>query len=246
MKRCTYNPKSLERTWQKHWEEIGLFKAGNDDPAQKFYCLMMFPYPSGVLHMGHALNYTLGDTMVRYRLIKGMNVLSPMGWDSFGLPAENAAIKQQRRPADVTQENIAHMRRQIKRAGWGYDWDLEVTTSSPEYYRWTQWVFLKMYERGLAYRKEMPINWCPSCKTGLANEEVVGGVCERCGHETTKKSLVQWMLKITEYAERLLQDLDKLDWSDKVKRMQSSQPGRIRFMGQPIWCWHPNTRWWRS
>ena len=221
-----YDFKGIESKWQKYWEEIGLFRMNPGSPKPKYYCLMMFPYPSGSLHMGHVLNYTLGDAMVRFKIMQGFNVLTPMGWDSFGLPAENAAIKAKTHPRKLTFDNIRKMRNQIREAGWGYDWDREVATCEPDYYRWTQWIFLQMFKKGLAYRKEMPINWCPSCKTGLANEETAGGVCDRCGTPVTKKLLNQWMLKITHYAERLLKDLDSLDWPDRVKKMQANWIGR--------------------
>jgi len=221
-----YDFESVERKWQQRWRDMGLFRVDDNAPGRKFYVLTMFPYPSGDLHIGNASVYVKGDCLVRYHLMRGDNVLSPMGWDAFGLPAENAAIQRNVHPRDYTMDNIARMRRQFERAGWGYDWDREVTTCRPDYYRWTQWIFLKMFEKGLAYRAEMPINWCPNCMTGLANEEVVGGVCDRCGAQVTKKNLTQWMLRITNYADRLLADLDKLDWPERVKKMQANWIGR--------------------
>jgi len=221
-----YDFESIERKWRERWDEMHLFRADDEAPGRKFYVLTMFPYTSGALHIGNASAYVKGDCLVRYHLMRGDNVLSPMGWDTFGLPAENAAILEGIHPRDYTIASIKRMRKQFDRAGWGYDWDREVTTCEPEYYKWTQWIFLKMFENGLAYRAEMPINWCPSCMTGLANEEVVGGVCDRCGAQVTKKRLTQWMLRITTYAQRLLDDLDKLDWSDRVKKMQANWIGR--------------------
>lgn len=221
-----YDAKKIEKKWQKFWEENKIFQTKSTDKKKKFYYLDMFPYPSGEMHMGHVRNYTIGDVISRYKTMQGYNVLHPMGWDAFGLPAENAAIEHKIHPAVYTQNNIEKMRNQIKSLGISYDWEREINTSSPDYYRWTQWIFVKMYKMGLAYKKMMPINWCPKCLTGLANEEVVNGCCERCGTEVTKKDLEQWMLKITAYAERLLRDLDKLDWPEKVKVMQKNWIGR--------------------
>jgi leucyl-tRNA synthetase len=226
LEKVKYEPKKIEKKWQKYWEEKNIFKTKIEKGKQKFYYLDMFPYPSGEMHMGHVRNYTIGDVISRYKTMQGYNVLHPMGWDAFGLPAENAAIEHKIHPAVYTKRNIEKMKMQIKSLGISYDWDREINTSSPEYYKWTQWIFVKMYKMGLAYKKMMPINWCPKCLTGLANEEVVNGCCERCGTEVTKKDLEQWMLKITAYAERLLNDLDKLDWPEKVKIMQKNWIGK--------------------
>ena len=216
-----YNPHGIEKKWRRIWEERKDHETLADTSKPKYYCLDMFPYPSGEgLHVGHWRGYVLSDVWARYKKLQGYNVLHPMGWDSFGLPAENAAIKKNIHPRINTQNNIDNMKRQLREIGAMYDWSREINTSDPGYYKWTQWIFLQMYKKGLAYRKEMPINWCPSCKTGLANEEVVNGKCERCGAEATKKQMTQWMLRITAYADRLLSDLDKLEWSEKVKTMQ--------------------------
>ena len=221
-----YNFNEFGPGWRKTWDKEN-HKCNDDDPRPKYYCLDMFPYPSGAgLHVGHWRGYVLSDVWTRYKILSGFNVLHPMGWDAFGLPAENDAIKRGIHPQKLTAMNIENIKRQIKEIGAYYDWGREINTSGPEYYKWTQWIFLKMYEKGLAYRTEMPINWCPSCKTGLANEEVIGGTCERCGSDVTKKNLMQWMLKITAYAERLLNDLEKLDWPEKVKIMQANWIGR--------------------
>lgn len=223
----TYDPKEIESKWRIRWEENNAQKTGDNPEKPKFYCLDMFPYPSGDgLHVGHWRGYVLSDVWSRYKKLQGYNVLHPMGWDAFGLPAENDAIKKGIHPEVSTQRNIANFKRQLTEMGAMYDWEKEVNTSDPEFYKFTQWIFLQMYKKGLAYRKEMPINWCPSCKTGLANEEVVNGRCERCETEITKKPLEQWMLKITQYADRLLDDLDKLDWPEKVKKMQTNWIGR--------------------
>src|SRR5688572_28795898 len=195
----------------------------------KFYTLVMFPYPSGDLHMGHMRNYTIGDLIARYKTMRGYNVMNPMGWDAFGLPAENAAIKEGIHPAVRTPDNIARMKDQFYKMGIMYDWPREVGSSQPEYYKWTQWLFLMMYKRGLAYRKQAPANWCPQDQTVLANEQVVDGRCERCGSLVTKKDLTQWFFKITEYADQLLEDLDTLDgWPDRVRTMQRNWIGRSR------------------
>ncbi|MBP7653385.1 class I tRNA ligase family protein, partial [Candidatus Dependentiae bacterium] len=223
-----YNFEQIEKKWQKKWEESGLFKVNLSDSSKpKYYCLTMFPYPSGTLHVGHGRNYILGDAVVRYMIMNGYNVLSPMGWDSFGLPAENAAIKANISPVEYTMGNISKMKEQFSRWGIGYDWSREIATCTPDYYKWTQWVFLKLYEKGLAYKKEAPVNWCPSCNTTLANEEVVDGGCERCGTEVEKKDLKQWFFKITEYAQKLLDDLNLLtEWPEKVVTMQRNWIGR--------------------
>ncbi|GGJ05722.1 leucine--tRNA ligase [Alicyclobacillus cellulosilyticus] len=222
-----YRPQDIERKWRKRWQETGAHRVREDSGKPKYYCLDMFPYPSGSgLHVGHWRGYTISDVWARYKKLQGYEVLHPMGWDAFGLPAENDAIKKGIHPAVSTARNIANFKRQLEEIAAMYDWDREINTSDPSYYKWTQWLFTKMFEMGLAYRKKMPINWCPSCKTGLANEEVIDGECERCGTPVTKREMEQWMLKITAYADRLLRDLDKLDWPDKVKRMQAAWIGR--------------------
>ena len=220
-----YNHTEIEQKWRNRW----LKKPVNpkDPSKKKYYCLDMFPYPSGNgLHVGHWRGYVISDVWSRYKLQQGYYLIHPMGWDAFGLPAENYAIKMGIHPAISTADNVAHIKEQINEIAAIYDWDMEVNTTDPNFYKWTQWIFVKMFKEGLAYQKEMPINWCPSCKTGLANEEVVDGKCERCGAEVTKKNLNQWMLKITKYADRLLADLDKLDWPEKVKKMQSDWIGK--------------------
>lgn len=230
-----YHPQTIEQKWKQRWRETGVHQANRDSGKPKYYCLDMFPYPSGNgLHVGHWRGYTISDVWSRFKRLHGHQILHPMGWDAFGLPAENYAIQNGVHPRVSTAENVANFKRQLEEIGAMYDWDREINTTDPEYYRWTQYFFVKMFEQGLAYRKKMPINWCPSCKTGLANEEVVDGKCDRCGAEVTKRDMYQWMLKITAYADRLLDDLDKLDWPDHVKRMQQawigrSQGARIRF-----------------
>ena len=220
-----YNHSAIEQKWKKRWEENPINV--NDGKKEKYYCLDMFPYPSGNgLHVGHWRGYVISDVWSRYKMMQGHYIIHPMGWDAFGLPAENYAIKMGTHPSITTAENIANIKKQIKEIAAVYDWDMEVNTTDPNFYKWTQWIFVKMFKEGLAYEKEMPINWCPSCKTGLANEEVVNGCCERCGASVTKKNLKQWMLRITKYADRLLNDLDKLDWPEKVKKMQSDWIGK--------------------
>ena len=220
-----YNHKAIEQKWRSNWQKTPVNV--NDGKKPKYYCLDMFPYPSGNgLHVGHWRGYVISDVWSRYKMLQGYYVIHPMGWDAFGLPAENYAIKMGVPPAKSTAENVANIKKQINDIAAIYDWDMEVNTTDPAFYKWTQWIFVKMFKEGLAYEKEFPINWCPSCKTGLANEEVVNGCCERCGAEVTKKNLRQWMLKITKYAERLLADLDKLDWPEKVKKMQSDWIGK--------------------
>ncbi|HEY5164119.1 MAG TPA: class I tRNA ligase family protein, partial [Terriglobales bacterium] len=225
-----YDPQPIEQKWFQRFEsDPGLYRA--DPPSgskPKYYVLEMLPYPSGALHMGHVRNYSIGDALARYMWMRGYNVLHPMGWDSFGLPAENAAIKAGVQPREWTLQNIAHMKSQMKRLGFAYDWEREVTTCLPEYYRWNQWFFLKLFEKGLAYRKKSKVNWCPDCATVLANEQVVGGCCWR--HETTQveqRELEQWFLRITNYADELLRDLDQLkDWPEKVRTMQRNWIGK--------------------
>jgi len=227
MEMLEYNPARIEEKWQKEWKKIGLFKMDPMVNKPKFYCLVMFPYPSAALHVGHGRNYILGDVVARYKMMQGYNVLTPMGWDAFGLPAENAAIKSGIHPRISTMKNISYMKQQLHRWGTGYDWDREITTCKPDYYKWTQWLFLKLYEAGLAYRKKAWVNWCPSCQTVLANEQVIGGYCERCDAQVTQKELEQWFFKITAYAERLLNDLGLLKgWPEKVKIMQRNWIGK--------------------
>ncbi|MBQ9930991.1 MAG: leucine--tRNA ligase [Firmicutes bacterium] len=222
-----YDFNNIETKWQAYWEKEGLFKQGEDPNKEKYYVLEMFPYPSGKCHMGHVRNYSIGDVTARYMTMRGKNVLHPMGWDSFGLPAENAAISNGIHPNIWTWNNIAEMRTQLQRLGLSYDWNREVATCHPDYYKWMQWIFIQFYEKGLAYKKENPVNWCPSCMTVLANEQVVDGACERCGTAVGKKNLNQWYLKITDYAERLLADLDELEgWPSKVRIMQKNWIGK--------------------
>ncbi|MBR1877158.1 MAG: leucine--tRNA ligase [Lachnospiraceae bacterium] len=221
----SYNHQEIEQRWTKEWEEHPVNV--DDGKKPKYYCLDMFPYPSGNgLHVWHWRGYVISDVWSRYKLMNGYYLIHPMGWDAFGLPAENYAIKHGIHPAISTAENVKNIKRQINQIASLYDWDMEVNTTDPDFFKWTQWIFIQMFKKGLAYEKEMPINWCPSCKTGLANEEVVDGKCERCHTEVTKKNLKQWMLKITEYGDRLLDDLDKLDWPEKVKKMQTEWIGR--------------------
>ena len=225
MAEVRYNHKEVEKKWRGNWQAKPINV--NDGKKPKYYCLDMFPYPSGSgLHVGHWRGYVISDVWSRYKMLHGYYVIHPMGWDAFGLPAENYAIKTGQHPAISTAENISNIKRQINEIAAIYDWDREVNTTDPDFYKWTQWIFVKMFKEGLAYEKEFPINWCPSCKTGLANEEVVNGKCERCGADVTKKNLKQWMLRITKYADRLLEDLDKLDWPEKVKKMQTEWIGR--------------------
>ncbi len=221
-----YNHREIEEKWRKEWEAHPVNV--NDGKKPKYYCLDMFPYPSGKgLHVGHWRGYVISDVWSRYKMLNGGHyIIHPMGWDAFGLPAENFAIKMGVHPAKSTAENVANIKSQMNQIAALYDWDMEVNTTDPDFYKWTQWIFVKMFKEGLAYEKEMPINWCPSCKTGLANEEVVNGKCERCNADVTKKNLKQWMLRITKYADRLLADLDKLEWPEKVKKMQADWIGK--------------------
>lgn len=221
----SYNHKEIEQKWRKNWEKNPVNV--DDGKKPKYYCLDMFPYPSGNgLHVGHWRGYVISDVWSRYKMLNGYYLIHPMGWDAFGLPAENYAIKMGVHPKKSTAENVSNIKKQINEISAIYDWDMEVNTTDPEFYKWTQWIFVKMFKAGLAYEKQMPINWCPSCKTGLANEEVVNGCCERCGAQVTKKDLKQWMLRITKYADRLLEDLNKLEWPEKVKKMQTDWIGR--------------------
>ena len=222
-----YVAQDIEKKWQKYWKESGVFKTDYDPNKEKYYVLEMFPYPSGNLHMGHVRNYSIGDVVARFKKMRGFNVLHPMGWDAFGMPAENAAIKNGVSPKDWTLDNIANMTRQQKELGLSYDWDREVATCKEDYYRWTQWLFQQFYKQGLAYKKEAKVNWCEHDHTVLANEQVIDGKCWRCDNDVVKKDLKQWFLKITDYADRLLEDLDTLDqWPDRVKAMQRNWIGR--------------------
>ena len=223
-----YDFKSIEKKWQKAWDEKGQYKMDTRDTSKpKYYCLEMFPYPSGKIHMGHVRNYSIGDVVARYKKMNGYNVLHPMGWDSFGLPAENAAIKNNIHPHVWTMSNIEEMKEQLSMLGLSYDWDKEVATSTPEYYKWTQKIFLEFYKAGLAYKRKSFVNWCPSCETVLANEQVVQGQCERCDSLVEKKELEQWYFKTTAFSEELLADLDSLDgWPEKVKLMQKNWIGK--------------------
>lgn len=250
----SYYPQEIEKKWQKVWEDNKAFKTYDDTDKPKYFALSMFPYPSGKLHMGHVRNYTITDVIARYKKMNGFNVLHPIGWDSFGLPAENAAMQHGANPENWTDENIAYMTKQLKMLGLSYDWDREVTTCKPDYYKWTQWLFLQLYKKGLAYKKEAAVNWCDKCATVLANEQVIDGKCWRCDSVVEKKYLSQWFLKITDYAEVLLEDLDKLPgWGDNVKTMQAnwigkSQGALLKFkvkeipgMEVPVYTTRPDT-----
>ena len=222
-----YEPKQIEKKWQDKWEETGVFHASNMSEKPKYYALVEFPYPSGQgLHVGHPRPYTALDIVARKRRLQGYNVLYPIGWDAFGLPTENYAIKNHVHPAEVTKQNIARFKQQIQSLGISFDWSREINTTDPDYYKWTQWIFLQLFKHGLAYKKEMAVNWCTSCKCVLANEEVVNGVCERCGSEVVRRVKSQWMLKITEYAQRLIDDLDLVDYPERVKAQQKNWIGR--------------------
>ncbi len=222
-----YNPREIEEKWQKRWDEENTFKVTEDTDKEKYYLLEMFPYPSGRIHMGHVRNYTIGDVVARYKRMNGYNVLHPMGWDSFGMPAENAAIERKIHPSEWTHENIAHMRAQLKRMGFSYDWDREISTCEPEYYKWEQLFFLRMYEKGLVYKESSAVNWCPACQTVLANEQVEAGLCWRCGAEVEEKHLEQWFFRITAYVEELLDYCDRLTgWPERVLTMQKNWIGK--------------------
>jgi leucyl-tRNA synthetase len=222
-----YKPQEIEPKWQKYWQDHKLFKAEDFSKKPKKYFMVEFPYPSGAgLHVGHARSYAALDASARKSRMEGNNVLFPMGWDAFGLPTENYAIKNGIHPAQATEKNIANFKKQMKSLGLSFDWSREINTTDPKYFKWTQWIFLKLFERGLAYQAEIPVNWCPSCKIGLANEEAVGGKCERCGAQVEQKNLKQWMIKITEYADRLIGDLDKVDFLDKIKAQQINWIGK--------------------
>ena len=222
-----YDHKSIESKWQSKWEEAGIFHAEENSDKKKFYALIEFPYPSGQgLHVGHPRSYTALDIVSRKRRMQGYNVLYPIGWDAFGLPTENYAIKNHIHPKLVTEKNVARFKSQLQSLGLSFDWSREINTTDPKYYQWTQWIFLQLFKNGLAYKKEMAVNWCTSCKCVLANEEVVNGVCERCGSEVVRKVKSQWMLKITAYADRLINDLDLVDYPDRVKAQQKNWIGR--------------------
>ncbi|MGZ3665624.1 MAG: class I tRNA ligase family protein, partial [Ktedonobacterales bacterium] len=234
--RTKYQPAEIEAKWQTRWSEDEMYVARDDDSRKKFYNLVMFPYPSGDLHIGHWYNYTGADIYGRYMRMRGYNVMQPMGFDAFGLPAENAAIKRNIQPRTWTLDNIANMQRQLRKMGAGWDWTREVITCLPDYYKWTQWVFLQFYKNGQAYRTKAPANWCPTCNTTLANEQVVNGVCERCGTTVERREIDQWLLRITDYADELLR-FDGLEWPEKTKLMQTNWIGRsegaeIRFRAQ--------------
>ena len=263
-----YDPASIVPKWQAYWEENITFKVEMNADKPKFYCLDMFPYPSGAgLHVGHPEGYTATDILCRYKRMQGFNVLHPMGWDAFGLPAEQYALQTGTHPAITTQKNVDNFRRQIKMLGFSYDWDREVNTTDPDYYRWTQWIFCQLYKKGLAYLAEVPVNWCPELGTVLANEEVIDGKSERGGHPVIRKPMKQWMFKITAYADRLLEDLEMVDWPIGTKTMQKSGlvaasvprwilPSMgttawspfLRHVPTPslvrrIWCWLQNITW---
>ena len=225
-----YDPTTIETKWQRVWEDERAFYVSNpepgEEPEKKFYQLEMLPYPSGTLHMGHVLNYTLGDVLTHFRRRNGTLVLRPMGWDSFGLPAENAAIREGGHPREIIERNIEHIRGEMRRLGWAIDWDRETSAHEPEYYRWTQWLFLKFFEAGLAYRKEAPVNWCPNDQTVVANEYVIDGKCERCGAEVIAMNMEQWFFRVTAYADQLLEDLKLLDWPERTKTIQTNWIGR--------------------
>ena len=222
-----YEFHKIEKKWQKKWEEAGLYKAEDFSNKEKKYILIEFPYPSGAgLHVGHTRSYTALDVICRKLRMQGKNVLYPIGWDAFGLPTENYAIKNKIHPRIATEQNICAFTRQIKSLGISFDWDREIDTTDPAYYKWTQWIFLKLLENGLAYKANIPINWCPSCKIGLANEEVVDGKCERCGADAEKREKEQWMLAITKYADRLIDDLETVDYLEKIKTQQINWIGR--------------------
>ena len=223
----SYNFKTVEKKWQTKWEKEGTFNEKNDYTMKKWYGLIEFPYPSGQgLHVGHPRSYTALDIIARKRRLEGYNVLYPIGFDAFGLPAENFAIKNHIHPKVITKQNIDHFKEQLKSLGFSFDWSREINTTDPNYYKWTQWIFIQLYKHGLAYKATMPINFCTGCKVGLANEEVVNGVCERCGSEVVQKEKSQWMLKITDYAQRLIDDLDDVDYLEKIKTQQRNWIGR--------------------
>src|SRR6056297_7571 len=223
----SYDPSAIEPKWQSYWLKNKTFKTRKDEGKPKYYVLDMFPYPSGSgLHVGHPEGYTATDILARYKRMNGFNVLHPIGWDAFGLPAEQYAVKTGTHPRNTTEKNVNRFREQLKDLGFSYDWDREVNTTDPDYYKWTQWIFLKLYEKGLAYEDDVPVNWCPELGTVLANEEVIDGKSEVGGHPVVKKPMRQWVLKITEYADRLLEGLDDLDWPESTKKMQRDWIGK--------------------
>jgi leucyl-tRNA synthetase len=222
-----YNPSEIEPKWQRIWEDQRIFYVSEDTGKPKYYLLEMFPYPSGRIHMGHVRNYTIGDVVARYKTMRGFNVIHPMGWDAFGMPAENAAIKAESHPATWTYNNIDQMKKQLKQMGFSYDWSRELATCDVSYYRWEQLMFLKMYEKGLAYREKSYVNWCSTCQTVLANEQVEGGLCWRCSEEVEQKEMAQWFLKITDYADELLEYCERLPgWPERVLTMQRNWIGK--------------------
>ena len=222
-----YKPHEIEQKWQQRWEQTRAYEVSESPGKKKYYLLEMFPYPSGRIHMGHVRNYSIGDVIARYKMMQGCNVLHPMGWDAFGMPAENAALERGVHPAKWTYENIAYMKAQLKRMGFSYDWGREIATCDPLYYKWEQWLFLRMYERDLVYKKKSFVNWCGKCRTVLANEQVEGGACWRCGSEVTQKELDQWFFRITRYAEELLDCCDRLTgWPERVITMQKNWIGK--------------------
>ena len=267
-----YDPAVIEAKWQDYWKQHKTFKAVDCDRSrEKLYVLDMFPYPSGAgLHVGHPEGYTASDIWCRYKRMKGYNVLHTMGWDAFGLPAEQYAVKTGTHPAVTTAKNITVFRRQLEAFGFSFDWDREINTTDPSYYKWTQWIFSQLYKQGLAYQSEQPVNWCPELGTVLANEEVINGRSEVGNYPVIRKPVRQWVLKITEYAEKLLEGIDGLDWPEGTKEMQRNwigkstgaevdfaSPagtsasglllrGRIRCLARPTWCWLPSIRWWPS
>ena len=233
-----YDPQSVEVKWQEYWKGHKLFQTAEDSQRGKYYVLEMFPYPSGKIHMGHVRNYSIGDVVARYKRMRGFNVIHPMGWDAFGMPAENAAIQHGVHPAKWTYDNIAAMKSQLQRMGFSYDWGRELATCDPSYYRWEQWLFLKMYEKGLAYKKTSSVNWCEKCQTVLANEQVESGRCWRCGEEVIQKEMEGWFFKITAYTEELLEHSDKLPgWPERVTTMQKNWIGQSTgaIVHFPLW-----------
>ena len=222
-----YNHKKIEEKWRKIWRNRNIYRTPDNSEKKKFYILDMFPYPSGAgLHVGHPKGYIATDILARYKKMRGFNVLHPMGWDAFGLPAEQYALKNKVHPRTATEKNIANFKQQLEKISLSYDWEREISTTDPEFYRWTQWVFIQMFKKGLVYRSNEPINWCPSCQTGLANEDLEDGKCERCSSEIEKKKIPQWVIRITDYADRLLDDLDQLDWQEHIKQSQRNWIGR--------------------
>ena len=222
-----YEHKKVEDKWRKKWIEANVYKTTQDPDKEKFYILDMFPYPSGAgLHVGHPKGYIATDIISRYKKMNNFNVLHPMGWDAFGLPAEQHALKNKVHPRIGTDENIKTFKKQLEKISLNYDWEREIATTDPEFYKWTQWAFIQMYKKGLVYQSNEPINWCPSCKTGLANEDLENGCCERCDTPIKKKKIPQWVIKITDYADRMLADIDKLDWQESIKESQRNWIGR--------------------